>query len=270
MSFRTTIIAGKTNHIDKDLLAFAKDLYDGNSGVVGSSDFLTTQSSPTGMSVTVGAGVIYAYISSSGTYYRHELTDTATVLTIDPNSSGSTRIDLVCVKTDLTATPDANGGGIPSLVIVKGTAGAGVPSTPANHDKLYEVSVANGAATITNSNLTDRRVFTQVKNRSSYTTLTGTSPTLALAGNKKSFGLVLSGNTTLAVSGVQVGDVFMIDVQQAASGGPYTLTHFSGITWMTSDGNAPTMPTTASKRITYGYKCIATSTYLGYLVGKNV
>jgi hypothetical protein len=269
MSFRSTFIVGKSTHTDVDLMAFAKDLFDGNSCVVGDSDFAVTQNSPLGMSVLVAAGVIYAYISSVGSYYRHVLTDATTALTIDANSSGSTRIDLICVKTDLTVTPDSNGGGPASLVVVKGTAGAGVPATPANHVKLAEVSVANGAANITNSNITDRRLLTQLKNRASYTIHTGTTPTLDLSSNRKSHAIVLSGNTTLAVSNVRVGDVFMIDVQQAASGGPHTLTHFAGVTWMTIDGSAPTMPTTASKRITYGFKCIAANTYLGYLVGRN-
>jgi hypothetical protein len=269
MSFRTTIITGKTNHIDTDLMAMMKDLLDGNSGIVGDNDFLVTQNSPLGLSVLVGPGVMYSYISSVGGYYRHELTDTSTALTIDPNSSGSTRIDLICIKTDLTVAPDANGGGPASLVVVKGTAGAGVPATPANHVKRAEITVDNGAANITNAKINNLSILTQLKNRASYTVLTGTSPTLDLSSNRKSFSLVLSGNTTLAVSNVRVGDVFMIDVQQAASGGPHTLTHFAGVTWMTIDGSAPTMPTTASKRITYGFKCIAANTYLGYLVGRN-
>ena len=269
MAFQTRIIAGKTNHIDKNLMALAKDLLDGNSGVVGASDFLVTQSSPTGRSVTVGPGVIYSYYAANNIYYSHDLTDAATVLTIDANSSGSTRIDLICVKTDLTATPDADGGGVASLVVVKGTAGAGVPATPANHDKLAEVSVSNGAVSIVNANITDKRNFFQLKNMTNYVSLSGTTPTLNL-NSGRSFGITLSGNTTLSISNARPGNVFMLDVQQAASGGPYTLTHFSGITWMTIDGNPPTLPTTSSKRITYGYKCIAANTYLGYLVGQNV
>lgn len=157
MSFQTTIIAGKTNHIDKDFMAIAKDLLDDNSGIVNNTDFTVTQTTVVGMSVAVTSGTIYAYISSTSSYYRSFLSDASTTLTIGANASGSTRIDLVCVKTDLTATPDANGGGIATLVIVAGTAGAGIPATPANHFKLAEVTVASGAGTIINANITDKR-----------------------------------------------------------------------------------------------------------------
>ncbi|HEX2910382.1 MAG TPA: hypothetical protein VH186_06205 [Chloroflexia bacterium] len=155
--FQTTIIQGKTNHIDKDFMALAKDLLDGNSGIVGANDLIVTQSSPLAMSVTVAGGTIYSYVSSAGAYYRHYLGDATTTLTIDQNSSGSTRIDLICVKTDLTATPDANGGGVASLVVVKGTPGAGIPVTPANHYKLAEITVDNGSANIPNAKIADKR-----------------------------------------------------------------------------------------------------------------
>ena len=88
MPFQTTFIQGKTNHIDKDLLSLATDLFDGNSCVIGSNDFLVEQNSPVGMSVRVRGGVIHSYIASNSTYYRHKLTDTYTTLNIDSNSSG--------------------------------------------------------------------------------------------------------------------------------------------------------------------------------------
>jgi len=159
--FQTTIIQGKTNHLDVDLMAIVKDLFDGNSGIVNTSDLLVTQSDPLAMSVTVPAGVIYHYISSAASYYRHKLADAATVLNIDANSSGSTRYDLVCVKTDLTATPDADGYGVATPLIVKGTPGGGVPSTPANHYKIAEVEVDDGASSIANAKITDRRTMIQ-------------------------------------------------------------------------------------------------------------
>lgn len=177
MAFKTTIIQGKTTHGVDELMSPYNDFLDGTSGIIGTNDLVVTQNSPLGMSVLVEDGVIVHYISSATTYYRHELTDATTALTIDANSSGSTRIDLICVKTDLTVTPDTNGVGSVSLVVVKGTAGAGVPSTPANHVKLAEVTVANGAANITNANISDTRTFTNLNSRL-MTTLASATQTL--------------------------------------------------------------------------------------------
>jgi hypothetical protein len=42
-------------------------------------------------------------------------------------------------------------------VVVKGTPGAGVPTTPANHYKLAEIEVVNGETEITNAEITDKR-----------------------------------------------------------------------------------------------------------------
>src|SRR5690606_28164093 len=82
----------------------------------------------------------------------------AETLTFSANSSGSTRIDLICIKVDTTVT-DANpdNTGVASLVVVEGTPGAGVPATPANHIALYQVTIANGETEITDAEVTDVR-----------------------------------------------------------------------------------------------------------------
>jgi hypothetical protein len=50
-------------------------------------------------------------------------------------------------------------------VVVKGTPGAGVPATPANHYKLAEVEVVNGETEIENSMITDTREQVTVDER---------------------------------------------------------------------------------------------------------
>lgn len=156
MSHYVSLINGMSNAQADDLMSFATDLLDGSSGIVAATDYAVAQSSPVAMSVTVGTGKAYIYISSLLSYYRTIL-DAAAVLSIASNSSGSDRIDLICIKIDTGATPDADAINIATVVVVQGTPGAGAPSTPANHYKLAQVTVANGAVSIVTANIADSR-----------------------------------------------------------------------------------------------------------------
>jgi hypothetical protein len=111
------------------------------------------------MSVDVASGYCLVEITRSGRVFKVWVENTATAnLAISSNASGSTRYDLVCVKVDTTLDPDTQADNMCSLIIVEGTGGAGVPSTPSNHLKLAEVEVINGAVTIPNAKITDTRV----------------------------------------------------------------------------------------------------------------
>ncbi len=157
-----SLINGMSNAQADDLMSFATDLLDGSSGIVASTDYAVAQSSPVAMSVTVGTGKAYIYISSLASYYRTIL-DAAATLSIAANSSGSTRIDTICIKIDTGATPDANASNVATVVVVQGTPGAGAPATPANHYKLAEVTVANGAVSIVTANIADSRVQLNIR-----------------------------------------------------------------------------------------------------------
>ncbi|MGO9112594.1 MAG: hypothetical protein ACLP9L_25465 [Thermoguttaceae bacterium] len=77
----------------------------------------------------------------------------------------------------------------------------------------------------------------------------------------------LAAATTLVLSGATVGQWIRVRAQQAASGGPYTLTQPSGVTWFTPSFSAPTMPTTASGVLIVAFYCTGSGTYDGFLVG---
>jgi len=162
MGHYVSLINGMSNAQADDFMSFATDLLDGNSGIVASGDYAVAQSSPVAMSVTVATGKAYIYISSLLSYYRTIL-DAAATLSIASNSSGSTRIDLICIKIDTGATPDANASNVASVVVVQGTPGGGAPATPANHYKLAEVTVASGAATIVTANIADSRTQLNIR-----------------------------------------------------------------------------------------------------------
>ncbi len=77
----------------------------------------------------------------------------------------------------------------------------------------------------------------------------------------------LNGSCTFAVSNATTGQDFKIRI---AITGSFTITWFSGITWITGSGAAaPTLPTTNGSVIVVMFECTGTNTYDGYLVGTS-
>lgn len=79
--------------------------------------------------------------------------------------------------------------------------------------------------------------------------------------------VTLGGNRILALAGGTVGQVFIINLLQDG-GGSRTVTWFSGIKW--PDGVAPTLSTGASKYDSFGFICIGSGSYLGFIIGQNL
>lgn len=141
------------------------------------------------------------------------------------------------------------------------------------HNTTYVVT-PTATQTLTNKTLTSPTInqgtidgATYKKTIQTVTTLTGTTPAIDCSlGNV--FRITLSGNTTFSVSNASTGQYFIVEVKQG-SGTSYTCTWFSGITWITSGGTAPTQTTVSNGITTYGFRCTGTNTYEGYLVGTN-
>lgn len=154
---------GMSNATEGDILGSASDIIK-DLGVVdlAGGHLLVTQNSPLGMSVQVAGGVVYVpnsnySILDSDTPKFYPVVCSNEVLAVDNNVSGSTRYDIVCVKIDKVIVPDPDASNVATKVVIKGTPGAGVPSTPANHYKLAEIVIANGETEITNTEITDTR-----------------------------------------------------------------------------------------------------------------
>lgn len=153
---KITFINNRTGVGGYELSNAIRDLLDLNNAVFGPSDFKTTQAGSLGRNVTIAAGSGYIYIPSLDGYYR--VFETApTTLPLDPNPAGSTRYDLVCIKVDTSVQAAADGSGVAAYIIVKGTAGSGIPATPANHHLLYVVELTASYTDIYNKNLFDAR-----------------------------------------------------------------------------------------------------------------
>jgi len=127
------------------------------SGVfAGGNAMKVTQAASPAMSVLVNAGYCaVAHLTQGHGVYVFGTVAQET-LTVSANSSGQTRIDLVLARVYDTA----NSSSYCDVEIVAGTPGAGQPATPGTSLLLAAVTVASGASSITNSNITDKRVFT--------------------------------------------------------------------------------------------------------------
>jgi len=164
-SFSTTgMEANDHMHISEDFLDSA--------GVVGSGDYAVAQASVPGKKVTVSGGTVYVLNSnysalslSEQKFWRAKMGGDTDV-TITDNTSGNPRIDIICLKVDATVTPDGEATNVASLVAIAGTPAASptAPAVPDDHLLLAQVAVANGFASITTANITDKRTFCAVNN----------------------------------------------------------------------------------------------------------
>lgn len=113
---------------------------------------------------TAGGGTRQAVVASGAARVHNTLhTVSGATLSLSENTSGLTRIDLICLYVDWTAN---SGAGDASLVAVTGTPSASpsapygaLSSTPGTawHEPISEFTVASGAGVLTNANTFDVR-----------------------------------------------------------------------------------------------------------------
>ena len=171
-----------------------------------------------------------------------------------------------------TAAPGTNTTQLATTAFVLANAGGGGGAVSSVFGRTGAVVAASGdyaVAQVTGAAPLASPSFTGVASiPASYGTITADSDAATVtfdmsASNRHSL-LTTSGvgaNRTLAVSNVQVGQDFRIAIKQAASGGPYTVTWFSGISW--AGGIVPPLSTGANKTDVFVFNCIAAGTYLG-------
>lgn len=189
-------MSGLGGATEGDVRGFVSDLVDSSSGVsnLAGGHLSVVESSPAAMSVLINQGVGYIpnadydQYDSDAIKFWEAVVDADQTLTIDANSSGSTRIDLVCLKLDTGITPNEYASNIATLLIVKGTPGAGAPTLPDNHLLLAEVTVVNGETSITNSEISDERTQALIASRF----LPADTPILTTKGDLLSFSTVLA------------------------------------------------------------------------------
>lgn len=132
---------------------------------------------------------------------------------------------------------------------------------------LATPSSANLAAALTDETGTGVAVFNEKP------TFVGTINTVVIMSAQAIDGALgsiftrtLGGSETFTQSNISTGQCIMVEVT-SSGGGADTITWFSGITWVTAGGVAPTQAVAGSAITTYGFRCTASNTFLGYVVG---
>ena len=174
MAITTSVCTGGTNshsESSENMNGIATDFV--SEGVVGAITNTSGVSPATGayavnaqgtpdMTVAVTQGVAYVTGTPTGgnsQTFRVKM-DASENVTISANSSGSTKYDWVYIKLDATymQNPDVSAQSVASLTTSRSTSSSTDDGSPPTYGFLLAVvTVSNGAVSITNSNITDKR-----------------------------------------------------------------------------------------------------------------
>lgn len=175
MSLITSILTGGSNSHEttsEEANAVGTDFI--SQGVVGSftntvgvapstGNFSVNAQGTPDMTVAVGTGVAYvtATPSSQGSQKLRVKNTASANVTISANSSGSTKYDWLYLKVDATAAanPNTAADDVATLTTSRSSSATSDDGTPPTYGLLLAVvTVSNGASSITNGNIADRRV----------------------------------------------------------------------------------------------------------------
>lgn len=174
MTLTTSILKGTDNNYETTSeMANGLGTDFGSEGVVGAitntsgvapmtGAFAVNEAGTPDMTVDVTAGTAYvtATPTGQGSQLLRVVSSATESVTINANSTGGTRYDWIYLQIDATnaAAPNSTGSNVASLVTQRSTTLATDSNgTPANSYAIAVVTVANGASSITNANITDKR-----------------------------------------------------------------------------------------------------------------
>lgn len=134
-------------------------------GVIQEGDLRVTQNGTPNMSVNVASGTVYipntsfAWNSTSQNKFWTAVNDATVNVPINSNAAGNPRITSIFAKFDTGVTPDDNATNTTTITAVDGTAAPSpsAPATPSNCTRLADITVPNGATSITDGQIVDRR-----------------------------------------------------------------------------------------------------------------
>lgn len=162
-----TLRSGGTAHPETSVLQHITDLI-ANSGVFDASLIHFKAEAQAVPDMTVKVNIGRAYIKGVSTNAYPVRSDADETVIISPNSSGNPRIDAIVLYIDLSATANTDATNVAKLTKVQGTPAAS-PVAPTDSEiataigsanpfiRLAHITVASGATSITNSNISDQR-----------------------------------------------------------------------------------------------------------------
>jgi len=271
-----TLRSGGTAHPEDSVLQLITDLLEvqGVKDLSSDNHFKVTEKSGTpNMSVDVAAG--RAFVMETANSYPVRNTATYNIV-VTSNASGNSRIDSVVLYIDLAASPTAISDNVAKMVVVAGTP-SGSPSAPDDtaigtaigasnpYMVLANVTVASGATSIVNANISDQRKQ-YVKKGGLVSADTTYASTTTFDVSRYNYRYVtLTGNPTLAVTGDQTDKIFFIKLIQDGTGGR-TVTWWSNIDWY---GGTPILTTTANRADEFCFTKKSNGRYDGRVVGQD-
>lgn len=179
------------------------------SGSPNTGAFAVTQDASADMGVTILAGRAYVLGTPQGQdsqVLSARMTSNFTTYTINSNSSGSTKFDWIYLQLSATnaSTPSSAADNVITLVTSRSTSNATDNGSPPTYGLLLAVvTVANGASSITNGNITDKRVQSSLSVQSAATTgwqTLGFPLTYSANNGNKEFAITTPNNLTGVLS----------------------------------------------------------------------
>jgi hypothetical protein len=164
-----TVRAGGTDHFH-EMLDFSANTSVLTGGIIDipSGSFEVTEQATPDMSVKIALGKAYLPNADNSISFPIRNYSTPESVIITNNASGNDRIDAVVLYVDLSETPNADSSNVAKLVAIAGTPAAS-PSAPSDGDieseigaanpyiRLANVEVANGATSILDADILDKR-----------------------------------------------------------------------------------------------------------------
>ncbi len=268
-----------TGASDADLYQLANDFVE-QGGVINKTggDGEVTELDTPGMSVKVKKGTIYVENSSwvpnsfEPRFYQ-VVADADEEIAISTNSSGSTRVDLVCQSVDKITEPNDDGSNVTPLVIVEGDPGEGTPDLPNDHELLAVLTLPDGTTAAVTDDMIDTDVRRQVFlnpgaiNAGFVIAADGATITLDLQdGKRDKFFTTPTANRSIAFANAPVGKYFSLYVEQG-SGGNKAYTFADSILW--TENTVPDRATTAGAIDVYVFVKLPSGEYSGVLASGN-
>lgn len=182
-----------------------------NSGSGGSGSFCVNAQGTPAMFVDVKAGSAWITATPSGQVsqkLRAYMSADYTSYAISSNSSGSTKYDWIYLKVDPTASnnPASDASDVTSLYTSRSSSNTTDNGSPPTYGVLLAVvTVANGASSITNSNISDKRTTATFRSSPAAsgvnsvdvsTAATGSAPAITAQGPDPDIDLLIKGKGT--------------------------------------------------------------------------
>lgn len=184
------------------------------------------------------------------------------------------------VGTNITGTAAGlTSGNAQQLVDTNGNAAVSVITTASAVNKVSVTNAATTGAPKISATGTDTNIELQIGAKGTglikHTSATYQGTVTATDGATVTFDMslgnyqkvTLGGNRTLALSNVQPGQFFVLDLIQDGTGSR-TVTWFTTIKWV--GGTVPTLTTTLNKIDSFGFICTSAGNYQGYILGQNI